>query len=142
VGSSAWLTFTLYSPDLTAALLAAQLSTFHAGNYYWAGDGEPPATIEELWQDPAVHGTGTHAILDIFELIGPDEPDTPMAVRPLSRDRLLMAFGTDRPTRAQFDAAYRTDLLDDGYPRWCGRCCTLYVDDGPSEIAFWGASGD
>jgi len=54
-----------------------------------------------------------------------------------SASAIREAFGSDRPTRADFDG------VDVEYaPRWSGHCTVLYMDGIPDEIAFWGLSGD
>jgi hypothetical protein len=52
-------------------------------------------------------------------------------------------FGSAKPSSADFDAADKAALsgsVTGG--RWTGRAVVLWADDKPSEIAFWGYSGD
>jgi hypothetical protein len=52
-------------------------------------------------------------------------------------------FGSARPARADWDR-FRRDPVFGEYVagRWTGRVMVLWADDAPSEIAFWGYSGD
>lgn len=69
----------------------------------------------------------------------------------MSQDRLRCLFGTEKPTRAQFEAL-ANDRQNPNYDpfwfdermRWTGHYVLLYADgeDAPAEIGFWGDSVD
>ncbi len=62
---------------------------------------------------------------------------SPLEVAPLSATQVLEFFATDRPTRAQVDAAL------DGLPLTTCFYLVVYDDAGqPRELCFVGASGD
>lgn len=94
---------------------------------------------EDFWDE------GSHSVLDTDHVIAPDQPDQAGTVRPLSDDELRRYFATTTPSRAAFDAAYQRGIgpLGESNPlRWSGRCAVLYESGMPTEIAFWGFSGD
>jgi hypothetical protein len=146
-----WDYFVPYQENLSAALSELQAKVLADGDYYWADDDEPgsapaPETLDALWDHPAVQASGTHSILDVDRIIGPTDEDAFGTVRPLTTDEHLTYFGTTRPTRSDFTRAYEdeaeTSVANIGQ-RWSGYCVVLY-DEGrsPSEIVFWGYSGD
>ncbi|WP_240797616.1 hypothetical protein [Streptomyces sp. F001] len=136
-----------YQEDLNAALQQLRREVFEAGDYYWVNGGdwrpeeerEPrPQSLEELWEDELVQETGTHSILDIFRVVGPDDTPDYNTVEPVTAEEARELLGTDKLTRAHvkdFDVFPRS--------RWIGRCAVLHDDEGnPQEIHFWGHSGD
>ncbi|MFF3709388.1 hypothetical protein [Streptomyces phaeochromogenes] len=147
MGASAWDYYVPYQEDLDAALQQLRRDVFEAGKYYWANgadwrpeaEREPrPRTLEELWADELVRETGTHSILDVFQVVGPDDTPDYNTVEPVTAEEARESLGTDRLTRAH--------VKDFGvFPRsrWVGRCAVLHDDQGkPEEIYFWGHSGD
>ncbi len=146
MGASGWDYSVAYQADLSAALAALRQKVFDDRSYYWPDDLSPdrpwPQTWDELSADEQVQEEGTHSILDVNRVIGPDEPDAFGAVRQFSPAEVQDHFGTDRPTRAAFELAYRSPALSDGCPQWSGRCLVLYDGEQPSGIVFWGVSGD
>ncbi|MGW4487937.1 hypothetical protein ACWEOE_29330 [Amycolatopsis sp. NPDC004368] len=62
-------------------------------------------------------------------------------IRPLSSTELADVFGTQQPTTADFDRSSSSldALLGD---RWTGRSLVIYQDGTPTEVCFWGFSGD
>lgn len=68
-----------------------------------------------------------------------DDEDDVAAVRILRDDEVRAQFGTGQPTAADFER-----VMDDGgkTPRWQGRATALYENGQPSNLAFWGVSGD
>jgi hypothetical protein len=163
MGASSWSHVAPYEGDVAATLAALHQQVFHDAY----GDGSGYANLDELWQDEEFMGEcGTHTILDVYRLV--DSTDPPYwrsghdynTMRPLAADRIRHWFGTDRPTRARYEslrsaqektfreaqgAAFlnRPKMLDDECQmRWTGVYIVLYSGDQPSDIAFWGYSGD
>ncbi|WP_406395893.1 hypothetical protein [Streptomyces sp. NBC_00887] len=147
MGASSWDYSVPYQEDLNAALQQLRREVFDAGDYYWVNGGdwlpeeerEPrPRTLEELWQDELVQEAGTHSILDVLEVIGPDDTPDHRTVEPVLAEEARELLGTDTLTRAHvkdFDVFPRS--------RWVGRCAVLHDEQGrPHEICFWGHSGD
>ncbi|RJQ79025.1 hypothetical protein D5S17_11485 [Pseudonocardiaceae bacterium YIM PH 21723] len=149
MGASGWDYYVDYTPDPREALLIAQLRELAGGTFYWPGPGLPrPTNLAELrayYQDESNEWLmeGTHSILDIFMVMPAGSPDDFGTILPLPADRVRAVFGTDTPTREQFEAAHQGGAHDlDEFPRWSGRFTTLYENGVPAEIAIWGISGD
>ncbi|TWG14038.1 hypothetical protein FHX34_104332 [Actinoplanes teichomyceticus] len=137
-----------YQPDLGRALDELRKRVFEEGDYWWA---EPyqlgtsaadfpnrPRTEDELWSSEAVLESGTHSILDMRTVVRPGEKPDYCTVEPVSEREALECAGVARLTRAHVEAI--DDLAEQ---RWFGRCAVLHDDAGnPSEIYFWGYSGD
>jgi hypothetical protein len=168
MGAEDWMYFVPFQDDVAAALKALRLAVFEdlvAPDQHWPDDWPRPTTIEELQTLLAQEQSYHDGILDLDErLIGPGGSDEFRAIRRLSQSEIRDFFGTDRPTRADFERAYalaRTTthpitgpygspgpcppgcihLIDP--PRDCGRCVVLYDQSGqPTEIVFWGHTGD
>jgi len=151
MGASEWRYFVPYQEDLHQALQDLRRQVFSTGKYWWYGDSEylspanrlpRPARLEDLFEDEYVREEGTHSILDVLRVVDPDRPRDwydQGTIVPATADEVRAAIGTDRPTRAD------TAELDDKLPRarWVGRCAVLYDEHGnPTEIRFWGHSGD
>ncbi|HEY9475531.1 MAG TPA: hypothetical protein VIS06_17000 [Mycobacteriales bacterium] len=120
-----------------------------ADRYSWADDEQYDgvhrrryASIEELWQDEDIQESGTHTILDVCQVVGPGDPDDYGTVRPLTPTEAGRLLGTEKPTPEDFDRAVEEGTLPDLTPRWSACCMPLFVDGQPTEIAFWGHSGD
>ncbi|MFE1957540.1 hypothetical protein [Streptomyces sp. NPDC059479] len=128
-----------YQEDLETAFVELRRKVFEERDYYWVHKGDPwPESFEELWADEIVQEAGTHSILDIFRIIGPDDDPDDNTLEPVTEDEALRVLGTAKLTRAhvpEFEAF--------AYARWQGRCAVLHDELGePREIYFWGASGD
>lgn len=147
MGASGWSYYVPYQPDLEAALDALRERVFAEGDYWWAR-GEfgrsaaeyenRPRTMDELWRDEWVQESGTHSIIDMFGVLAEGAEPEHLMVLPVSSAEALDRTGTDRLTREHVDAI---DSLAD--QRWVGRCAILHDAAGqPSEIYFWGFSGD
>ncbi|MFI1355184.1 hypothetical protein ACH4TV_16680 [Streptomyces sp. NPDC020898] len=149
MGASEWDYYVPYQEDLNAALQQLRREVFEAGEYYWvngadwrpAEEREPrPRTLEALWEVELVHEAGTHSILDVFLVLGPDDAPDYYAnlVEPVTDEEALELLGTEKLTRAHvkdFDVFPRE--------RWVGPCAVLHDADGkPQEIRFCGHSGD
>lgn len=144
MGASGWDYVTAYRGDLASSLAALHAEQFSQDGSYFRGvlgrwDLPQPATLDELWSEPYgefMGNNGTHSILDI-----PTMED----ITPLSADEVAETFGTEQPTRADWDrvsgefARGVRHLLGD---RWTGRGVILHRDGKPDEVAFWGFSGD
>jgi hypothetical protein len=145
MGASGWRYFVAYQPDLDAALADLRAAAFAEGCYVWPyecyrelGDRPRPRTIEELTEDELVQEAGTHSILDMEKVVASGEDPDVGTVEPVSAREAWERIGTQRLTRAHVPAL---DALADR--RWFGRCAVLHDDEGrPTEIYFWGCSGD
>jgi hypothetical protein len=147
VGASSWEYSVPYQEDLAGALTALQRKVFEERDYYWCpgADWRPveerlpwPQTVEELWEDELVRENGTHSILDIFRVIGPDEERDYFTMQPVSEEEALRVLGTRKPTRA-----HMPEFENFPHSRWQGRCVVLHDDAGePRELHFFGYSGD
>ncbi|WP_231157691.1 hypothetical protein [Streptomyces sp. CNZ748] len=147
MGASEWDYYVPYQEDLDAALQKLRREVFESGDYHWVdGDKwlakdstEPlPQSLDELWDHELVQEAGTHSILDVLRVLGPDDTPDHRTVEPVTGEEARELLGTDVLTRAHvkdFDVFPRS--------RWVGRCAVLHDDDGkPQEIYFWGHSGD
>jgi hypothetical protein len=147
VGASEWDYYVPYQEDLDAALQQLRRQVFEAGDYYWVNGAdwrpeekrEPrPQTLEKLWENELVWETGTHSILDISRVLGPDDTPDYGTVKPVTAEEARELLGTDKLARSHvkdFDVFPRS--------RWIGRCAVLHDNQGkPQEIYFWGHSGD
>ncbi|MDP9792943.1 hypothetical protein J2S43_001455 [Catenuloplanes nepalensis] len=148
MGASGWSYYVAYQPDLGTALDELQIRVFEEGDYWWAEPAEwgksakdfpnRPRTEEELWSSESVQECGTHSILDMHEIVQPGEKPDYGTVEPVSDAEALRCAGVTRLTRAH---VAQIDGL--AAQRWFGRCAVLHDDAGkPSEIYFWGFSGD
>jgi hypothetical protein len=148
VGGSCWDCVVPFDADIAAALAAAHELTFRQNDYWWPYDGNwglperpRPDSVDELWDDPVVEADGTHSVLDIVGVRGPDEEPSiceAAALDPPSRQRL---FGTEEPTLADYQRARDSvwDVIEDrGYAKYT----VLYRDGVPDEIVFFGVTGD
>jgi hypothetical protein len=143
MGASGWSHVVAYQADLNKALRDLQDRIFRDEDYYWYDDDERPASLEELWRllsQTDLGETGTHSILDVY---GVDVNDTDFGtIRPLTAAERQRWFGSDTPTRADYDDLHDNIEFHADPPRWSGHCVVLYRDGKPDEIAFWGSSGD
>ncbi|WP_328301080.1 hypothetical protein OG389_27345 [Streptomyces sp. NBC_00435] len=158
MGASGWDYVTTYEGDVQASLDALHARVF-VEEFGETGDY---ADLAELWADTEFMGTGgTHTILDVPVAAtgsgGPVEGE----LRPLSAERLLLHFGTERPAVARYeelmaeagrvmsDEEYERSLLGAEFPHWGGLYVLLYGGTGseggdgePTHVAFFGSSGD
>jgi hypothetical protein len=147
VGRSGWDHIVEYRGDPAAALADLRAATLASGDYFWDDSSEEyigprPTSLAELdalRESDEYWEIGTHSVLDVDRLIGSREPDRDGTVRQLTDEEAVVFFGTSTPTREQFEAA--AEPLPD-VEGWSGFCQLLYADDRPTEIAFWGATGD
>lgn len=148
MGASGWDYYVTYQPDLQAALDELRQRVFETGDYWWAVPYEfgksasdfpdRPRTEEDLWADDAVRESGTHSILDMSTVLAAgDEPDYG-TVQPVTEAEAIERAGVAKPTREHVEAL--GPLADQ---LWFGRCAVLHDAAGaPTEIYFWGSSGD
>ncbi|MEV5611097.1 hypothetical protein [Streptomyces sp. NPDC052225] len=138
MGASGWDYYVPYLEDVGAALDDLKRQVFDARDYLWYEDIPHPATIEELWDDESVQETGTHSILDMDRVLRPGEDPEITTVRPVSAEEARRATGTDVLTREHVEA-----IEPLATERWYGRVAVLHDAAGrPSELYFWGFSGD
>jgi hypothetical protein len=148
VGASGWSYYVEYQPDLGRALDELRTKVFEEGDYWWAEPYEfeksakdfpnRPRTEEELWSSESVRESGTHSILDMHKMVRAGEKPDYSTVEPVSAEEALRCAGVTTLTRAHVE---KIDEL--ARQRWFGRCAVLHDDEGkPSEIYFWGFSGD
>jgi hypothetical protein len=132
MGAEPWDYFVPYEDDIQAALEKLREREFRAGRFH--GSESRPASIEEARE--VADADGTRSILDM-DRVG-DEPDFGVVV-PLSSERLVELYGTDRPTRemVEEDMEFYEDIER-------GQGIYIIVSKGgePSEIFFGGYSFD
>jgi hypothetical protein len=157
MGASSWEYVVPYQADLGAALAALRLQVFEQGDYlkpsYYGANGghlgvPDPSSLDDLHQEPywEFMGTsGTHSIIDVFAVVpvesGPGEFGT---IRPLSEGEYAELFGVVQPGRSEYATVAGSERLYDFITggRWTGRAVVLWKDGAPTEIVFWGYSGD
>jgi hypothetical protein len=154
MGASGWHYVAPYHGSVAGALRDLQERVFRERDFWWwdeFGDWEPvPASLEDLWDRESGWNSGTHSILDIREGIAADPEFWPeYRVWGLAPDEVEAVFGTPRPSRADFEALARdydnprhSDFNGVVRDRWTGRYVLLYEGDTPTEVGFWGRSGD
>ncbi|MEV7525080.1 hypothetical protein [Streptomyces sp. NPDC091371] len=157
MGASGWDYVTGYDGDVAAALAALQARVFQE-EY---GDGACFRSLEDLYADEEFMGTeGTHTILDIVRVVATDDPpnrsviDDYGTLRPLSPERVVHHFGTERPTVEQYEQLlaaahdarsheeYERSLLGECQMRWTGCYVVLHSDGIPTHLGIFGFSGD
>ncbi len=127
MGASGWDYYTGYDEDLDEVLNIVQTRVLAAEQYYWGDEEiERPSTVAELrkllndddYEDLAAEGT--HSILDIYQVQPAGSPDQFGTVIVLSDAEVVDAFGTSKPTRAEFYAVYRggENLITDSFSPW------------------------
>ncbi|MER5944811.1 hypothetical protein ABT127_01970 [Streptomyces sp. NPDC001904] len=146
MGASGWEYYVPYQEDVSAALEELRERVFRDEDYYWSGDHPldeddrvpRPATVEELWEDEDARESGTHSILDMERVLRPGEAPGACTIRPVQPDEACRLTGTDVLTREHVEAM--EPLVEEG---WSGRVAVLHDGAGrPSELYFWGISGD
>jgi hypothetical protein len=145
MGAHPWSCTVPYQADINAALAAARAQEFAAGRYSISDPDHPPATIEEAREEADADGTGS--VLDMLGVIDvPHEVEDEQylgtdygMVAPLSRERLLALYGTEKPGRsAVVDGHEIYEWLDRGI----GSYVVIYDGETPTEIYFAGYSYD
>ena len=148
MGASGWSYYVAYQPDLQAALDEWRRRVFETGDYWWAVPYEfgksavdfpdRPRTEADLWAEEIVQESGTHSILDMSRVLAEGAQPGYGTVQPVTSAEAMERVGAVKLTRADVPA------LDSLAGRsWFGRCAVLHDAAGePSEIYFWGFSGD
>jgi hypothetical protein len=159
MGASGWDYVVPYSEDMAGVLRSLQERVLRDDHFYWESEddefydpdepfpGPKPTTLAELatlkveaedfWE------VGTHSVLDLDRVIGPDDEDHDGTLRPLPEQEVVATFGTRHPTRQQWESAYQGGMGDVPFARkWSGLYLALYSEGKPTEIAIWGFSGD
>jgi hypothetical protein len=156
MGASGWEYVVPYQEDLAAALEALRQRVFDEGDYlkpsfydeYGIYNVPDPTSLEELNQEryeQFMGESGTHSIIDVFAVAPVDsDPEEFGTITPLSEEEYIGLFGVARPSRGEYDAVADSEELHDYVTggRWTGRAAVLWSDGAPSEIVFWGYSGD
>jgi hypothetical protein len=161
LGASGWEYRVPFKGAVWESFRAVREQLLASGDYLWPWDDADPTEgnseeefprptsltqlaaakeAEDFWEE------GTHSILDMAGVSEPHDPDQFGIVRALTSAELTQVFGTVRPTVEDFDhvhapgpAGALADLIG---TKWSGRSLILYRDDSPSEVYFWGWSGD
>ncbi|MEC3979610.1 hypothetical protein [Amycolatopsis sp. H20-H5] len=115
---------------------------FAAGDYLWEEDEPRPGSVEELFENPDVQEEGTHSALDVYRFIGQSDQDDFGTVKHLTADELTAAFGTQKPSPADYERLVAANGLPYDKPRWSAGCAFLYQDGKAVELAIWGHTGD
>ena len=160
MGASEWRYVAPFRGDVAQSLRELRERVFRDKDYYWWDDFEEdearPETIEGIWASEEMQHSGTHSILDVSRVV--ETTQAPSwdnwredlgTVRPLAAERIRRHFGTERPARAQFEAIAcdnkapgNRDLMDEATMRGTGLYVLLYEGDTPTDVGFWGFSGD
>jgi hypothetical protein len=140
VGASGWHYVTEYDGDLQAALDRLRRRVLDSGDYYWPSELGRPTALEELTE--GIPHDGTHSVLDVTEVLEPDNGDEWGTLRLLSTEERIDLFGTAEPTRADFDRS--VGRLSDIHPRlmWGGYAVVLSDGGAAGHLGIWGVSGD
>lgn len=160
MGASGWSYVTPYRGDVAESLRELRERVFRDKAYYWWDDFEEdeprPAAIAGIWASEEMKQSGTHSILDVDRVVGTTEAPgggnwrTDLGtVRPLAADAIVRHFGTAKPSRAQFEALADNpeapgfaEFIGEVTMSWTGRYVLLYDNGQPTEVGFWGYSGD
>ncbi|WP_242895235.1 hypothetical protein [Actinomadura litoris] len=167
MGADAWIYYVPFQADIAAALADLRRQEFcdTVTNPGWPTDWPRPNTMDQLRALLDETHSTIGGILELDgRLIGPGGQDDFLAIRLLSPTEARVFFGTDSPTRDDFERVYATahqDLHRNGphdtigpCPPQCphglepdhrdrGRGTVLYDQTGnAAHIVFWGSSGD
>lgn len=149
MGASGWEYLVPYQADLQAALNDLRRQVFESGDYVspvtWGLTA--PESVEALAQQEYywqfMGENGTHSIIDVLTVVPYETGQEFGTVYAFTDEEYEDYFGSTRPTRADWDRLRDDPLLYEYVAeRWTGRAMVLWADDAPSEIAFWGYSGD
>ncbi|QRP48119.1 hypothetical protein [Amycolatopsis sp. FDAARGOS 1241] len=151
MGASGWHYRAPYVGSVKATHRYVQAQLLSTGDYVWPWEDFDPDVVSETIPRPTTLAElnaakdsdlfwdcGTHSILDTHEI---SEDDGMGVIRPLSPAELTDVFGTHHPSPSDFDRVSRS-LTDRLGGRWTGRSLVLYLDGTPTEVYFWGFSGD
>lgn len=140
MGASAWHEPGPYDEDFSLALRAAQEIKLRSVR-------PDVASIDDLWRDEEwleyVGSEGTGSVLDLYKVVGADEPDDFATLRPMPAAAFRTAIGVwRRPEYSDFVEAYANDRLPQPQARGSARCAVVYRDGKPCEIVYWGLTAD
>jgi hypothetical protein len=129
MGASAWSYFVPYQPDPFSALEALRRKVFLEGDYL---KSSPVLLDFEAFNDGLLNSgsRSTHSIIDIHHRDRLHE---------LSSEAVKQQFGTNKPTR---DDVTSVDVIASAVGRNHCTYFTVYSEGEPSEIFFFGFSGD
>jgi hypothetical protein len=135
-----WEYYTPYRQDVATTLEDLRQQEFAAGRFHLSN--LRPATIHQA--NINSDADGTRSILDIEHVT--ETPDF-ASVSPLSRARLIEAFGTDRPDRQTVERVLleANEALEEALEeieRGEGRYVIIYDGESPTEVFFCGFSCD
>ncbi|WP_433049979.1 hypothetical protein [Dactylosporangium sp. CS-033363] len=141
MGASGWDHVVPFDEDVAAALRKLRAEVFASGEYYWLyeGDRPRPGTERELWADEEIRHCMTHSVLDVFE-VGTSGQRAFGRTFAVSDEEALRELGTAQPTPATVEDRER--LLPLLSERGAGRHLVLYAGGKPSQLLFFGATGD
>lgn len=147
MGASGWIYYAEFDPHIDDVLASLHERVLASGDFLWTGDEVPrPKTVRELRElcadedNEHIAEEGTHSVLDIDRaLVGAEDEAGAMLL--FTEAAMREKLGTHRPSREQFDAAYKAGKLVD-FPAWSGRFAPLYEDGRPTALVVWGHSGD
>ena len=152
MGASGWEYVVPYEADLQAALDGLRRQIFAAGEYIspvtWGLS--VPESLDALcdterdYYSQFLGENGTHSIIDVAKVVpydaGKQEFGTICA---FTNEEYEDLFDTDQPTYADYERVHEGPVWDEYVAgRWTGRAIVLWEDGTPSEIVFWGYSGD
>ncbi|WP_433209297.1 hypothetical protein ACQP00_44900 [Dactylosporangium sp. CS-047395] len=142
MGASGWDYVVPFDEDVAGALRRLRAEVFASGDYYWLYEGERPrpGTERELWADEEIRHCMTHSVLDVFEVGTGGGQRAFGRTFAVSDEEAVREFGTARPTLES--VADRERLLPLLSERGGGRHLVLYADGEPSQLLFFGATGD
>lgn len=148
MGASGWRYVVPYQNDLGAALDRLRREVFAGGDFVSpeSQDLPIPESVDDLLEETygEFMGTcGTHSVIDMLHVVTDVRDQDYCTIRPLTDEEARQLFGTPQPDQVGFDAVDAITLLDSVTGgNWTGRSVVLWADGKPSEIAFWGISGD
>ncbi|MFC6878607.1 hypothetical protein [Actinomadura yumaensis] len=167
MGAEPWTYFVPFQEDIAAAMSALREREFAdvLQSTDWPDEWRRPTSIEDYRNLLDETASNDNGILELDDrLIGPGGEDEYRAVRLLASEEVRIFFGTDRPTRNDFERTYASASTGRHYNAFpsqpspcppdcphalhpteghCARCTVLHDPEGrPTEIVFWGSSGD
>jgi len=98
-------------------------------------EADKPESIQQLLE--AVAEEGTHSILDIYQVSDVSDFGS---VYPLPEEAIVQIFGTATPTHSMVDA--ERFGFEEYVRRWQGIYFSVFENGHPTELFFWGYSGD
>jgi hypothetical protein len=138
-GGSGWEYFVPYESDTASALQKLRWDVFKKGKYYKVFPKKKAKSPDHALEISETEGT--HSIIDM-QKVAP-EPGATCAfgtLCPLTPAAIKTLFGSDKPTRAQVEAA--SSKIGSHIPRWTGMWVIAYDGVTPKWLYFAGVSGD